>query len=71
MSGATPPLLQYAFMMWCSVKKEAQGQLYCLPLCTRKENMITDESSWSQNYNYYKCLYYFETTKRTCGRFLF
>jgi hypothetical protein len=26
MSGATPPLPQYAFMAWCSVK--AQGQLY-------------------------------------------
>jgi hypothetical protein len=26
MSGAIPPLLQYVFMAWCSVK--AQGQLY-------------------------------------------
>jgi hypothetical protein len=26
MSGAIPPLPQYAFMVWCSVK--AQGQLY-------------------------------------------
>jgi hypothetical protein len=26
MSGAVPPLPQYAFMSWCSVK--AQGQLY-------------------------------------------
>jgi hypothetical protein len=26
MSGAIPPLPQYAFMAWCSVK--AQGQLY-------------------------------------------
>jgi hypothetical protein len=26
MSGAIPPLLQYAFMAWCSVK--AQGKLY-------------------------------------------
>jgi hypothetical protein len=26
MSGAIPPLLQYAFTAWCSVK--AQGQLY-------------------------------------------
>jgi len=30
MSGATPPLPQYAFTAWCSVK--AQGQLYLLPL---------------------------------------
>jgi hypothetical protein len=28
--GAIPPLPQYAFMAWCSVK--AQGQLYLLPL---------------------------------------
>jgi len=33
MSGAIPPLPQYAFMMWCSVK--AQGQLYLLPLPLR------------------------------------
>jgi hypothetical protein len=24
MSGAIPPLLQYAFMAWCSVKAEVQ-----------------------------------------------
>jgi hypothetical protein len=30
MSGAIPPLPQYALMAWCSVK--AQGQLYLLPL---------------------------------------
>jgi hypothetical protein len=30
MRGATPPLPQYAFMTWYSVK--AQGQLYPLPL---------------------------------------
>jgi hypothetical protein len=28
MSGAIPPLPQYAFMTWFSVKKTAQGQLY-------------------------------------------
>jgi hypothetical protein len=28
MSGAIPLFPQYAFMEWCSVKKEAQGQLY-------------------------------------------
>jgi len=27
MSGALPSFPQYAFMVWCSVKK-AQGQLY-------------------------------------------
>jgi hypothetical protein len=32
MSGAITPLPQYAFMAWCSVKKEAQGELYLLPL---------------------------------------
>jgi hypothetical protein len=39
MSGAIPPLPQYAFMAWCSVKKEAQGQLYFLPLIS---GMYTD-----------------------------
>jgi hypothetical protein len=29
MSGDIPPLPQYAFMAWCSVKK-AQGQLYLI-----------------------------------------
>jgi hypothetical protein len=28
MNGALPPLTQYAFMAWCSVKKKAQGQYY-------------------------------------------
>jgi hypothetical protein len=32
MSGAIPLLPQYAFMAWCSLVKEAQGQLYLLPL---------------------------------------
>jgi hypothetical protein len=31
MSGAVPPLPQYAFMAWSSVK--AQGQLYLCSLC--------------------------------------
>jgi hypothetical protein len=35
MSGTIPPLPQYAFMAWCSVK--AQGQLYLyLSLATGK-----------------------------------
>jgi hypothetical protein len=29
--GAVPPLIQYAFMAWCSVKMKAQGQLLPLP----------------------------------------
>jgi len=28
MRGAIHHLLRYAFMAWCSVEKEAQGQLY-------------------------------------------
>jgi hypothetical protein len=36
MRGAIPPLSQYAFMVWCSVKK-AQGQLhfYLVPIGNR------------------------------------
>jgi hypothetical protein len=33
MSGAVPPLAQYAFMAWCSAK--AQGQLYLYLLVER------------------------------------
>jgi len=33
MRRAIPPLPQYAFMAWCSVKK-AQGQLYLSPFIT-------------------------------------
>jgi hypothetical protein len=28
MRGAIHPFPQYGFMAWCSVRKEAQGQLY-------------------------------------------
>jgi len=28
MRGSIPPLPQYNYMAWCSVKKKAQGQLY-------------------------------------------
>jgi hypothetical protein len=28
MLGDIPPLFQYTFMAWCSVKKKAQEQLY-------------------------------------------
>jgi hypothetical protein len=39
MSGAIPPLPQYSFMAWCSVK--AQGQLYfTLPYLYCFENSV-------------------------------
>jgi hypothetical protein len=28
MSGAIPPLPQYALMAWCSFTKKSQGQIY-------------------------------------------
>jgi hypothetical protein len=28
MRGVIPPLPQYAFMAWCSVKEKEQGQLH-------------------------------------------
>jgi hypothetical protein len=37
MSGAIPPLPQYTFMVWCSVK--AQGQLYLYLLLYQYENI--------------------------------
>jgi hypothetical protein len=36
MSGAIPPLPQYAFMAWCSVKAQGQLYLYLLPLASRR-----------------------------------
>jgi hypothetical protein len=40
MCGSIPPLPQYAFMVWCSVKeKKAQGQLY-LYLLPYSKNFI-------------------------------
>jgi len=32
MGVAIPLLVQYAFIVWCSFKKEAQDQLHLLPL---------------------------------------
>jgi len=40
--GAIPPLPQYAFMAWCSVK--AQGQLYLLAPITRV--IILNRLAW-------------------------
>jgi hypothetical protein len=37
MSGVIPPLSQYAFMVWCSVKEKAQGQLYLFEFLTTSE----------------------------------
>jgi hypothetical protein len=55
MSGAIPPLPQYAFIAWCSVKK-AQGQLYlyllhirstcCNGYVVRLNSGITELSRW-------------------------
>jgi len=45
MRGVIPPLPQYAFMAWCSVK--AQGQLYLSPLrhLTLKTTNLAIETS--------------------------
>jgi len=38
MSGAIPPLSQYALMVWCSVK--AQGQLFYFTLLYFSTNLV-------------------------------
>jgi hypothetical protein len=43
MSGAMPPLPQYAFTAWCSVK--AEGQLYLLPY---NDNDDDNDNPWSE-----------------------
>jgi hypothetical protein len=41
MSGAIPPLPQYAFMASCSVKKKAQGQLYLYQVMYEMKEIIS------------------------------
>jgi hypothetical protein len=42
MKGAMPPIPQYAFMAWCSVK--AQGQLYLyLSFCMDEKLFLSNE----------------------------
>jgi hypothetical protein len=57
MSGAIPPLPQYAFLAWCSVK--AQGQLYLLPLVNILEIEISVLFSilFNMLYNFVTLLY--------------
>jgi hypothetical protein len=42
MSGAIPPLPQYTFMAWCSVK--AQGQLYLYLYCFQEPRLRVFEN---------------------------
>jgi hypothetical protein len=37
MRGAIPPLPQYAFLAWCSVKTQGQLHLYILPIGLRSD----------------------------------
>jgi hypothetical protein len=63
MSGAMPPLPQYALMAWCLVK--AQGQLYLLPLPTELISAINFEKkilSPEKNNPYYPPLPQFHQT---------
>jgi hypothetical protein len=47
MSGAVPPLPQYAFVAWCSVK--AQGQLYLCLLPERKAGLVGPGHVWEDD----------------------
>jgi hypothetical protein len=57
MSGAIPPLPQYAFLVWCSVKAERQLYLYLLPFLYPDSETIffRDFSCWIcvQSKNFY------------------
>jgi hypothetical protein len=50
MSGALPPLPQYAFMAWCSVKAQGQLYLYLLPL--KRSDVCDLKTAW-----FFKVLY--------------
>jgi len=47
MSGAIPPLPQYAFMAWCSVKAQQQLYLYPSPLRNSVAPFIPENSGRS------------------------
>jgi hypothetical protein len=51
MSGDIPPLPQYDFMVWCSVKRKAQGQLYLLPFAKKIEQKCTNMATLYNNDN--------------------
>jgi hypothetical protein len=65
MSGATPRLLKYAFMAWCSVQKTTGTTLLLLQHCIASEHRITRPGhftyttdisrvtlNWRTSYNY-------------------
>jgi hypothetical protein len=52
MHGAIPPLPQYAFMVWCSVKK-AQGLLY---LCLLSWNLLGRTEETEEDHDSHKVL---------------
>jgi hypothetical protein len=58
MSVAIPPLPQYAFIAWCSVK--AQGQLYLLPL---SKNESKEPNFTIANFISNGAIYYFRIKK--------
>jgi hypothetical protein len=39
MSGAVPPLPQYTFMAWCSIKAQGQLYLFLMPLPEGKRKL--------------------------------
>jgi hypothetical protein len=59
MRGAMPPLLQHAFMAWCSVKK-VQEELYTLPFYLTHISTVKTESARSSE----MLVSYHDTTRR-------
>jgi hypothetical protein len=47
MNGAIPPLPQFAFMAWCSVK--AQRKIYLLPLPFNSKSMSSGPQKFSED----------------------
>jgi hypothetical protein len=52
MSGAIPPLPQYAFMAWCSVK--AQGQLYLYSTLVQRRRVVLEKQFSSFHHRVHK-----------------
>jgi hypothetical protein len=71
MGGAVPPLSQYAFMAWCSVRGSTGTNL---PLCsipteTCTNNGKLENKRWYKNYNLRKTAEYMSLRQNTKAKY--
>jgi hypothetical protein len=56
MRGAIPPLSQYAFMAWCSVKAQGQLYLYLFIPCFKKSSFMHSSKLNNRSKNIFRAL---------------